>query len=175
MALRYFNPVGADPSGLLGEDPRQTPTNLFPVIARVLSREQAVLEVFGTDWETHDGSAVRDFIHVIDLARGHIAALDAALAGKVDGAFRAYNLGTGEGATVLEVVKAVEEASSRAIPLRYCGRRAGDVGYCVAATARAEQELGWIADRRLVHCARDMWNFISVNGNVRLGGQECPF
>lgn len=174
ISLRYFNPVGCHDSGLLGEDPRQKATNLFPVLAKVLAGEQPVLEVFGSDWDTQDGTAVRDFIHVVDLARGHIAALDAALGGKVPGPFQAYNLGTGEGATVLQVVEEVEQASSQKIQLRFTERRAGDIGYCVAATDKAERELGWTAGKRLFHCARDMWNFISVNGNIRSDGYTCP-
>jgi len=171
IALRYFNPVGCHESGLLGEDPRQKATNLFPVIAKVLTGKQPILQIFGSDWETRDGTAVRDFIHVVDLARGHIAALDAAVSGKVRESFRTYNLGTGEGATVLEVVNSIEEASSHKIPLCYTGRREGDVGYCVAATDRVERELGWRAGKRLFHCARDMWKFISDNGNIQLAGQ----
>jgi len=171
IALRYFNPVGCHESGLLGEDPRQKATNLFPVIAKVLTGKQPILEIFGSDWETRDGTAVRDFIHVVDLARGHIAALDAAMNGKVRQPFRTYNLGTGEGATVLEVVGCIEEASSHKIPLCFSDRREGDVGYCVAATDRVETELGWRAGRRLFHCAKDMWNFITDNGNIQLAGR----
>jgi len=175
IALRYFNPVGCHESGLLGEDPRQKATNLFPVIAKVLTGKQPILEIFGSDWETRDGTAIRDFIHVVDLARGHIAALDAATSGKVREPFRTYNLGTGEGATVLEVVNCMEEASSHKIPLCFSGRRGGDVGYCVAATDRVERELGWRAGKRLFHCAKDMWKFISDNGNIQLAGRAQTF
>ncbi|TKA33961.1 hypothetical protein B0A54_14838 [Friedmanniomyces endolithicus] len=142
-ALRYFNPVGCEPSGKLAEDPRQKPTNLFPVVSQVLKGDRPSLDIFGTDWNTRDGTAVRDYIHVVDLARGHLAALAAAGARPAEHAFRAYNLGTGEGSTVAQVVSCMEKAASRSIPVRQTGRRAGDVGFCVAATERAERELGW--------------------------------
>jgi UDP-glucose 4-epimerase len=160
IALRYFNPVGCHESGMLGEDPRQRPTNLFPVIARVLTGANPSLDVFGSDWETHDGTAVRDFIHVVDLARGHIAALAAAKSGSIQDSFRAYNLGTGRGATVTEAVSAFEEVSGCAIPVRRVGRRAGDVGSCIASTARVERELVWTPERSLLDCARDTWGYI---------------
>ncbi|KAK0849326.1 hypothetical protein LTR03_005203 [Friedmanniomyces endolithicus] len=142
-ALRYFNPVGCEPSGRLGEDPRQKPTNLFPVVSQVLKGDRPSLDIFGTDWDTCDGTAVRDYIHVVDLARGHLAALAAAGSRPAEHAFRAYNLGTGEGSTVAQVVSCMEKAASRSIPVRQTGRRTGDVGFCVAATERAERELGW--------------------------------
>ncbi|KAF2793487.1 UDP-glucose 4-epimerase [Melanomma pulvis-pyrius CBS 109.77] len=158
-ALRYFNPVGCHESGLLGEDPRQKPSNLIPVIATVLTGTKPVLDIFGTDWNTPDGTAVRDFIHVVDLARGHIAALAASAAGRVKASFRAYNLGTGRGHTVREVLQSLEHTSSRAIPVREAGRRAGDVGFCVAEVRRAETELQWRAEKTLADCSADVWNF----------------
>ncbi|CAO2657840.1 Nn.00g071000.m01.CDS01 [Neocucurbitaria sp. VM-36] len=158
-ALRYFNPVGCHESGILGEDPRQKPSNLIPVIATVLTGAKPVLDVFGTDWNTPDGTAVRDFIHVVDLARGHIAALAASAAGRTKAAFRAYNLGTGRGHTVREVLRSLEQASQRKIPAREVGRRAGDVGFCVAEVQRAEIELQWRAERTLDDCSGDVWNF----------------
>ncbi|KAF2758820.1 UDP-glucose 4-epimerase [Pseudovirgaria hyperparasitica] len=158
-ALRYFNPVGCHSSGLLGEDPRQKPTNLIPVVATVLTGQRPVLSVFGTDWETSDGTAVRDFIHVQDLARGHIAALAASANGVVKEPYRAYNLGTGHGHSVREVVASLENASSRHIPVQEVGRRAGDVGSCVARVDRAERELSWKAEKTLADCAVDVWNF----------------
>ncbi|KNG51919.1 udp-glucose 4-epimerase [Stemphylium lycopersici] len=158
-ALRYFNPVGCHESGILGEDPRQKPSNLIPVIATVLTGTKPVLDIFGTDWDTPDGTAVRDFIHVVDLARGHIAALAASAAGRTQAPFRTYNLGTGKGHTVREVLHSLEGASQRKIPAREVGRRAGDVGFCVAEVQRAETELQWKAERSLDDCSEDVWNF----------------
>ncbi|KAJ9668364.1 hypothetical protein H2201_001412 [Coniosporium apollinis] len=165
-ALRYFNPVGCHESGLLGEDPRQKPTNLFPCITSVIAGKRPVLEIFGTDWNTADGTAVRDFIHVVDLARGHVAALAAAAEGRVGASFRTYNLGTGTGHTVLEVLHSIEKASARSIPVREVGRRAGDVGFCVAAVDRAETELGWRTQKSLQDCATDVWNYHVVNSEA---------
>jgi UDP-glucose 4-epimerase len=156
LALRYFNPVGCDESGLLGEDPRGIPTNLMPVVVRVLTGVSAVLDVFGTDYPTADGTAIRDFIHVTDLARGHIAALAAASGGRVPTGFRTYNLGSGKGHSVLDVVGAVETASSSKIPLRTVDRREGDVGICVAMPKRAEAELNWKTEKSLDTCCRDI-------------------
>ncbi|KAF2268316.1 UDP-glucose 4-epimerase [Lojkania enalia] len=158
-ALRYFNPVGCHESGILGEDPRQKPSNLIPVIASVLTGAKPHLDIFGTDWNTPDGTAVRDFIHVVDLARGHIAALAASAAGRIKAPFRAYNLGTGRGHTVREVLHSLQETSRRTIPVREVGRRAGDVGFCVAEVRRAETELAWSAEKSLPDCALDVWNF----------------
>ncbi|KAH7086575.1 hypothetical protein FB567DRAFT_561224 [Paraphoma chrysanthemicola] len=158
-ALRYFNPVGCHESGILGEDPRQKPSNLIPVIATVLTGARPVLDIFGTDWNTPDGTAVRDFIHVVDLARGHVAALAASADGRVKAPFRTYNLGTGRGHTVREVLSSLEQASQRKIPAREVGRRAGDVGFCVAEVKRAETELQWRAERTLDDCSGDVWNF----------------
>ena len=165
-ALRYFNPVGCHPSGTLGEDPRQKPTNLFPVIAQVLAGSKSTLEVFGTDWETRDGTAVRDFIHVVDLARGHVAALSAAVDTPDRDSFRAYNLGTGNGSTVSEVINSMETASDIKLPVRQVGRRDGDVGFCVAATRRAEEELGWKTEKSLDECAQDTWRALCLSGIV---------
>ncbi|KAK4561668.1 hypothetical protein LTR86_004347 [Recurvomyces mirabilis] len=162
-ALRYFNPVGCEPSGMLGESPRQTPTNLFPVIAQVLTGKREVLSVFGTDWSSGDGTATRDFIHVVDLARGHLAALGTAMSRPDHHAFRAYNLGTGTGSTVAQVVSCLEAASSQSIPVKRVGRRTGDVGYCVAATARASTELGWRTQHSLAECARDTWHCLQMS------------
>lgn len=157
IALRYFNPIGADSSGLLGEDPKGVPTNLFPVIAQVLTGTRPELEIFGNDWGTCDGTAVRDFIHVSDLARGHVAALMA----PDSHPFRTYNLGTGTGTTVREAVTALEQAAGRRIHSRILGRRAGDVGSCVAANRRVASELNWTASTTVAQCARDLWNFVS--------------
>jgi UDP-glucose 4-epimerase len=166
IALRYFNPVGCHESGLLGEDPRQRPTNLFPVIATVLVGSKPALDIFGSNWDTRDGTAVRDFIHVVDLARGHIAALAAANIGTIQNSFRAYNLGTGRGSTVSEVVSAFERVSGREIPICHAGRRGGDVGFCVASTARVEKELAWKPERSLLDCASDTWNYICKSRDI---------
>lgn len=165
-ALRYFNPVGCEPSGTLGEDPRQKPTNLFPVVTQVLKGERQALDIFGSDWDTCDGTAVRDYIHVVDLARGHIAALAAAETRPAEMAFRAYNLGTGKGSTVDQVVSSMEKATSRSIPVQRAGRRTGDVGFCVASTVRAERELGWKTQLSLDECATDSWR--CINGSVQV-------
>ncbi|WZH40850.1 uncharacterized protein QYS62_001788 [Fusarium acuminatum] len=157
VALRYFNPIGCDRSGLLGEEARGVPSNLFPMITRVLTGERKELEIFGTDWDTRDGTAVRDFIHVSDLARGHIAALSA----NINTTFRSFNLGTGNGTTVQEAVASLEEVSHQQVPVRLAPRRDGDVGSCVAANARSVKELGWSATESISQCATDLWNFIS--------------
>lgn len=169
IALRYFNPVGCDESGLLGEDPRGVPTNLMPVVLRVLTGLSPVLDVFGTDYPTPDGTAVRDFIHVTDLAKGHIAALSAASDGRVPNGFRTYNLGSGQGHSVMDVVGAVESVSSSRIPIREVERREGDVGICVAMPKRAETELNWKTERSLNTCCKDVWNFLE-----KIKGQELP-
>ncbi|KAF7539111.1 hypothetical protein G7Z17_g12501 [Cylindrodendrum hubeiense] len=165
VALRYFNPIGCDSSGLLGEDPKGVPTNLFPVITQVLTGQRKELDIFGSDWDTRDGTAVRDFIHVSDLARGHIAALSA----KIAEPFRTFNLGTGNGTTVQEAVDSLQSASSQNIPVNMAPRRAGDVGACVAANERAVKELGWTATESIKQCASDLWNFVS-----RAHAQEAP-
>ena len=167
-ALRYFNPVGCHPSGMLREDPRQTPTNLFPVVASVVQGKRPQLEVFGTDWDTRDGTAIRDFVHVVDLARGHVAALVAAATSLKPAAFRAYNLGTGEGMTVGEVVASFERASQLQVPVVQAPRRAGDVGSCVAATSRAEVEFGWRATRSVDDCAHDLWTALTLANNLSI-------
>ena len=157
VALRYFNPIGCDPSGLLGEDPKGTPTNLFPVITQVLTGAQKELQIFGTDWNTRDGTAVRDFIHVSDVAEGHVKAL----ASNMDVPFRTFNLGSGTGTTVSEAVRSLEEAREDTIPVQQTGRRAGDVGFCVASNERAFKELDWTAHRSIPKCAKDLWNYVS--------------
>ncbi|KAM4056667.1 NAD dependent epimerase/dehydratase family protein [Hirsutella rhossiliensis] len=157
VCLRYFNPVGCDSSGLLGEDPKGIPTNLFPVITQVLTGSLGELSIFGSDWDTRDGTPVRDFVHVSDVARGHIAAL----ASDVDAPFRTYNLGSGTGTTVVEAVQSLEAAARRPIPVSRVGRRDGDVGFCVASNGRAARELGWTARESIPKCAEDLWRFVS--------------
>jgi UDP-glucose 4-epimerase len=162
-ALRYFNPVGCHPSGLLREDPRQKPTNLFPVIASVIKGSKPSLEIFGSDWDTRDGTAVRDFIHVMDLARGHVAAL-AAIHSECPrrSSFKTYNLGTGNGMSVAEVLGSFEKASKIKVPTVRAPRRKGDVGYCVAATGCAQKDLGFITVRGVDDCCRDTWKALNM-------------
>lgn len=167
VALRYFNPIGCDSAGVLGEDPRQAPTNLLPVVVKVMTGQYTELQIFGTDWETEDGTAIRDFIHVTDLARGHIAALSAASDGKLMENFRTFNLGTGSGHSVMEVVSIMEAVSSRPIPRRAADRRAGDVGSCVAVVSRSTEELQWKTEKSLEDACADICNFLDVSG---LGG-----
>ncbi|KAI2874037.1 hypothetical protein CBS76997_210 [Aspergillus niger] len=164
VALRYFNPIGCDESGLLGEDPRQTPTNLLPVVVKVMTGQYKELQMFGTDWDTEDGTAVRDFIHVTDLARGHIAALNAANGGKLVENFRTFNLGTGQGHSVMEVVNTMEAVSSKPIPRKAAGRRAGDVGSCVAVATRSQDELEWKTEKSLKDACVSLCNFLNVSG-----------
>ncbi|PGH17212.1 UDP-glucose 4-epimerase GalE [Polytolypa hystricis UAMH7299] len=166
VALRYFNPIGCDPSGLLGEDPRGTPTNLLPVVVNVITGQIPELKVFGDDWDTIDGTAVRDFIHVTDLARGHIAALSTALKGELQTNFRTFNLGTGYGHSVMEVVNVMESVSSRNIPRKAVSRRQGDVGSCVAVAKRSDQELHWRTEKSLQDACADTWNFLKLNRTV---------
>jgi len=168
-ALRYFNPVGCESSGVLGENPRQVPTNLFPVIGQVMTGQRESLPVFGTDWDTRDGTAVRDYVHVVDIARGHVLAVSNILGGNkiADTAspgakiyqdpFRAYNLGSGDGTTVLEAVRSMEAASKQDIKVDLVGRREGDVGLCIASNNRAHQELGWLPQESVEQCAADLW------------------
>lgn len=163
VALRYFNPIGCDESGLLGEDPKQAPTNLLPVVVKVMTGEFKELQMFGTDWDTEDGSAVRDFIHVSDLARGHIAALDAANEKKLVENFRAFNLGTGRGHSVMEVVDTMESVSSKKIPVKAAPRRSGDVGSCVAVADRSHQELRWKTEKTLTDACGSLCNFLEVS------------
>ncbi|PYI09573.1 UDP-GAL-4-epimerase [Aspergillus sclerotiicarbonarius CBS 121057] len=160
IGLRYFNPIGCDPSGLLGEDPRGVPSNLVPVVVQVLTGQLTELAVYGTDWATADGTAIRDFIHVSDVARGHTAALAAALTRQVQTNFRTFNLGTGSGHSVAEVVSAMESVCHQTIPRRIADRRPGDVESCVAVADRAARELGWTAEKSLRDACRDLWNYL---------------
>ena len=171
VALRYFNPVGGDPSGLLGENPRSTPTNLFPVLGRVLTGSIPSLSVFGSDWETRDGTAIRDFVHVLDVARGHIAALRSDISTRPCG-FRAYNLGSGSGTTVLEAVRSLEAAAERPISLQLVDRRPGDVGMCVANTDRAALELGWTPRESIAQCAIDQWRSLQRLGAIEQSAKQ---
>lgn len=163
VALRYFNPVGADPSGLLGEDPLGIPNNLMPVVCKVLRGDIPILNVFGNDYETVDGTGVRDFIHVCDLAKGHLAAMRAATDGSLLAPFRTFNLGSGQGHSVLELVETMKKVSGKDIPLRFTERRSGDVGTCVAKPLRAARELHWKTEMHLIDSCRDTWNFLLKN------------
>jgi UDP-glucose 4-epimerase len=160
--LRYFNPVGAHPSGLIGEDPSGIPNNLMPYIAQVATGKREALSVFGDDYPTPDGTGVRDYIHVMDLAEGHVAALDALLK---NGAGFTVNLGTGRGNSVLEMVRAFEKASGRKVPYRIAPRRPGDVAQCYADPALAQEILGWHATRTLDEMCADTWRWQSANPN----------
>ncbi|MUJ39251.1 UDP-glucose 4-epimerase GalE [Aliivibrio fischeri] len=158
--LRYFNPVGAHPSGTMGEDPQGIPNNLMPFIAQVAVGRRESLSVFGNDYPTPDGTGVRDYIHVMDLADGHIAALKAV--GEKSG-LHIYNLGTGKGSSVLEMVEAFAEASGKPVPYTLCPRRAGDIAECWASTEKAEKELGWKATRNVMEMSADTWLWQSNN------------
>ncbi|HJA63650.1 MAG TPA: UDP-glucose 4-epimerase GalE [Candidatus Intestinimonas stercoravium] len=160
--LRYFNPIGAHPSGLIGEDPRGVPNNLVPYIAKVAAGQLPELRVFGGDWPTHDGTGVRDYIHVCDLARGHVAALKRLEKGC---GLLVCNLGTGKGYSVLDVLHAYEKACGRALPYSIAPRRPGDVAACWADPARAREELGWEARYGIEEMCADSWNWQRRNPN----------
>ena len=160
--LRYFNPVGAHQSGKIGEDPNDIPNNLMPYISQVAVGKLAQLSVFGNDYPTKDGTGVRDYIHVVDLALGHICALERLrdCTGVVT-----YNLGTGQGYSVLDMVHAFEKASGRKIPYRIVGRRRGDIATCFADPAKAKYELSWTAKKGIDEMCRDAWHWQSENPN----------
>jgi UDP-glucose 4-epimerase len=171
--LRYFNPVGAHASGLIGEDPNGIPNNLMPYISQVAVGRLPELTVFGNDYPTPDGSGVRDYIHVTDLALGHIAALRHAAARCLSGggydSVLTYNLGTGRGYSVLEMVHAFEQASGKKIPYKISHRRPGDVAVCYADPALANRELGWKAERGVKEMCRDAWRW-QVQNPAGYGG-----
>ncbi len=158
--LRYFNPVGAHESGLIGEDPKGIPNNLMPFVAQVAIGKRQSLNIWGNDYSTKDGTGVRDYIHVMDLADGHIRALEA---GRNNTGVKTWNLGTGKGISVLEVVRAFEDVCGHAIPWTIRDRRPGDVPECWADPMKAEQELGWRAHRDLKAMVQDTWNWQSIN------------
>ncbi len=160
--LRYFNPVGSHPTGKLGEDPQGIPNNLMPFVAQVAVGRREFLSVFGSDYPTKDGTGVRDYIHVVDLADGHVVALDKI--GQKSG-LHIYNLGTGNGYSVLDMVKAFEAASGKKVPYKLVDRRPGDIAECWADPAKAQQELGWTAKRTLEDMTRDSWLWQSNNPN----------
>lgn len=157
--LRYFNPVGAHPSGLIGEAPRGIPNNLMPYITQVAKGKLAKLTVLGDDYPTRDGTGIRDYLHVVDLARGHLAALQRLKTG-----VEIFNLGTGKGTSVLELVQAFQEATGVKIPYQISGRRPGDLAIVYADVAKARDELGWEARHSIVDMCRDAWRFEKNNG-----------
>ncbi|XP_053254781.1 UDP-glucose 4-epimerase [Podarcis raffonei] len=160
VLLRYFNPIGAHESGRIGEDPQGTPNNLMPYVAQVAVGRREYLSVFGDDYDTVDGTGVRDYIHVVDLAKGHIAALKKL---KENCGCKIYNLGTGTGCSVLQMVKAMEKASGREINYKIVARREGDIASCYANPALAERELGWKAVFGLDKMCEDLWRWQSQN------------
>ena len=158
--LRYFNPVGAHPSGLIGEDPNDIPNNLFPYITQVVVGKRKELSVFGNDYPTVDGTGVRDYIHVVDLAEGHLKALEKLAS---DPGIVTYNLGTGRGYSVLEVVEEFGKASGRTVPYTIVGRRPGDIAACYADASKAKREMGWWAKRGMGEMCADAWRWQSRN------------
>lgn len=161
ILLRYFNPVGAHESGMIGEDPKGIPNNLMPYVSQVAVGKLKSLKVFGNDYDTKDGTGVRDYIHVVDLAAAHIKALENI--GKYG--VEAINVGTGTGYSVLDMVKAFEKASGREIPYEIAPRRSGDVASCYADCTKAKNELGFVAERNLDDMCRDLWKWQSMNPN----------
>lgn len=153
--LRYFNPIGAHESGLIGEDPNDIPNNLMPIVLKVAIGEMDELKVYGDDYETRDGSCIRDFIHVVDLAKGHIAALKHMKPGA-----EIYNLGTGRGTSVLELIGAFQKATGKKLPMRIVERRPGDLAEIYADASKAERELGWKAEKTIEEAVCDSWNFV---------------
>ena len=162
VLLRYFNPVGAHQSGLIGENPNGIPNNLLPYVCQVATGKLAELSVFGSDYPTADGTGVRDYIHVVDLANGHLKAMDAK---QNQPGVHIYNLGTGNGYSVLDIVKAFEAASGVLIPYRLAPRRSGDIATCYADPAKTAAEIGWCAEHNLFDMMQDAWRWQSQNPN----------
>ncbi len=152
--LRYFNPVGAHPSGLIGEDPNGIPNNLLPNVTRAVTGRVPYLRIFGNDYPTPDGTGIRDYIHVMDLAEGHLAALEHLTPG-----VHLHNLGSGQGTSVLELIHAFEEATGETVPYRIEARRPGDIATCYADASKANRELNWAVRRNIVDICRDAWRF----------------
>ena len=161
ILLRYFNPVGAHESGLIGEDPKGIPNNLMPFVAQVASGRHTHINVFGNDYDTPDGTGVRDYIHVVDLALGHIAAIEQCN----DAGVHIYNLGTGRGYSVLEMIKAFEKACGKTLPYQICPRREGDIGTCYAAPDKAKKELKWEAKFGIEEMCATQWKWQNGNPN----------
>lgn len=164
--LRYFNPVGAHASGLIGEDPNGIPNNLLPYVAQVAAGQREVLSVFGNDYPTPDGTGIRDYIHVVDLALGHIKTLEKLAAENFSQGIVTYNLGTGRGHSVLEMIRAFEQASGRSISYKIVARRPGDIASCYADPARAERELGWKAEKNITQMCADAWRWQSNANSI---------
>ena len=160
VLLRYFNPVGAHPSGLIGEDPRGIPNNLMPFISQVAVGRREYLNVFGSDYDTHDGTGVRDYIHVVDLAKGHVSAIEYMQQHSGESVF---NLGTGVGYSVLDMVHAFERVTGRPVPYKIVDRRPGDVATCYSSPDKSAELLGWKAEYNLDDMCRDSWNWQSKN------------
>ena len=158
--LRYFNPVGAHPSGLMGEDPAGIPNNLMPYVAKVAAGQLPELSVFGNDYPTPDGTGVRDYIHVVDLAKGHVKALEKL---QQNSGIAAWNLGVGKGHSVLEMIDAFRQLTGQAVPYKIAPRRAGDIAACYADPAKAAEELGWRAELGLDDMINDIWRWQSQN------------
>ena len=159
--LRYFNPVGAHESGLIGEDPNGIPNNLLPYVAQVAVGKRPMLSVFGGDYPTEDGTGVRDYIHVVDLTVGHVRMLERLMHGEAG--VQTYNLGTGGGSSVLQMIEAFERASGRRIPYKVVARRPGDIAVCYADPSRAERELGWRAERNIAQMCEDAWRWQAMS------------
>ena len=162
ILLRYFNPIGAHKSGLIGEDPKGIPNNLLPYVAQVAVGKLKCLGVFGNDYDTPDGTGVRDYIHVVDLARGHVKAINKI---KENPGVKIYNLGTGKGYSVLQVVKAFSKACGHDVPYEIKPRRAGDIATCYADPSLAKKELGWVAEYGIDEMCADSWRWQSMNPN----------
>ena len=160
VLLRYFNPIGAHISGMIGEDPRGIPNNLMPYITQVAIGRREFLSVYGNDYDTHDGTGVRDYIHVVDLAKGHVAAVNYVLKNK---GCEVFNLGTGTGYSVLDMVKAFNEANNLELPYKIVDRRPGDLAVCYADPTKSAEVLGWKAEKNLNDMCRDSWNWQSKN------------
>jgi UDP-glucose 4-epimerase len=160
--LRYFNPIGAHESGLIGEDPNDIPNNLLPYITQVAVGKLEKQRVFGNDYDTPDGTGIRDYIHVVDLARGHVAALKRL---PQPGDVAVYNLGTGKGTSVLEMIAAFEKASGKKIPYEVVARRPGDLAAAYADCAKANRELDWKAEKTVEEACADAWRWQSNNPN----------
>ena len=154
--LRYFNPIGAHPSGLIGENPNDIPNNLMPYIVKVANRELDILNVFGDDYDTEDGTGVRDYIHVVDLARGHLKAIEKVLN---ETGIDAYNLGTGHGYSVLQLIETFKKVNQIDVPYQITERRAGDIASCYADPSYAEEKLNWKAEKEIEEMCRDSYNY----------------
>ena len=167
ILLRYFNPIGAHASGLMGEDPKGIPNNLLPFVAQVAIGKRERVSVFGDDYDTPDGTGVRDYIHVVDLAKGHVKAIEKFVAMDADGKIgvKIYNLGTGQGYSVLDIIRAFSQACGREIPYVVTDRRAGDIATCYADPTKAYEELAWKAELSIDRMCEDSWRWQSMNPN----------